>query len=324
MALNINVPAPSGLSMPQAIRERVALLRPSHWAKSLIAVPIGPALMLFDGDAKQLLALAGAVAMFSIASGAIYVINDLADMEKDRLHPTKRNRPLASGTVSPRGALGLIALLSALMAGLASVLPPLISAIVGLYIVCNLTYSLRLKNVPIVEMLLVAAGFALRACAGYVAFQTVPDPWVVSTVFSGSLLLTVGKRREELQRVSRATDHRPVLAHYSAPLLDAYMQIAAVATLGSFLATLMRVVNDADLGALFFVSLPFAIFVFLRYLLVALAGSGAGNPTRLLLSDRTMHGALLVWAIVAGLATVIVGADLFRGIEAFETAGARS
>ncbi|MFV1613410.1 UbiA prenyltransferase family protein [Phaeobacter sp. JH20_36] len=294
-------------------------MRPSHWSKSLIAVPIGPTLMLLDGDANRLLALVGAVVMFSLASGAVYVINDLSDMEKDRLHPTKRYRPLASGAVSPRGAVGLITMLAVLMIGLAVALPPLISAIVSLYIACNLTYSLRLKNVPIVEMLLVATGFALRACAGYVAFEAVPDAWVIATVFSGSLLLTVGKRREEMQRLSRSAEHRPVLAHYSAPLLDVYMQIAAAAALGSFLAALMRIVNAADLRMLFFVSLPFAIYLFLRYLMVALAGSGAENPTRLLLSDRAMHCALIACATAIGLATTFENADLLNGIFAFET-----
>ncbi|MDJ0820556.1 MAG: UbiA prenyltransferase family protein [Paracoccaceae bacterium] len=321
MTHDTHVPPTPEVLPPRAIRDHIALMRPSHWSKSVIAVPIGPALMMGDADASRLLALAGAVAMFSLASGAVYIINDLSDMEKDRLHPKKRTRPLASGAVSPRGALFLLAGLAAVMVGFALALPPLISAIVCLYIACNLTYSLWLKHVPIIEMLLVAAGFALRATAGYVAFLTVPDAWVIATVFSGSLLLTIGKRREEMLRVTRSTDHRPVLANYSGPLLDAYMQIAAIATLGSFLAALMRIVDAADLKMLFFVSLPFAVYLFLRYLLVAFAGSGAGNPTRLLLSDRTMHAVLVAWAAVAGLAAMLGQGELVQGLMAFETSG---
>ncbi|MDO6588240.1 UbiA prenyltransferase family protein [Salipiger sp. 1_MG-2023] len=238
-------------------------------------------------------------------------------IEKDRLHPGKRHRPLASGAVSPRGALRLLGILAVLMAGLAMLLPPMISIIVGLYIACNLTYSLRLKSVPIIEILLVAAGFALRASAGYAAFRTVPDPWVIATVFSGSLLLTVGKRREEMRRVSRCTEHRPVLAHYSPSLLDAYMQIAAVATLGSSLVVLMQVVDAADLRILFFVSLPFILNIFLRYLLVVFAGSGAGNPTRLLLSDRTLQGTLIAWAALTELAAILAQAEVWDVMATF-------
>ncbi|MEL6126106.1 MAG: UbiA prenyltransferase family protein [Pseudomonadota bacterium] len=313
MMHDLHLPRPSAEHLLRRISDHLALLRPSHWAKSLIAIPIGPVLMLDQATMPALVTLAGTVTMFILASAAVYVVNDLSDIERDRLHPAKSSRPLASGAVSPRTALWMLAGLVGAMAALSFALPALLTAIVVLYLACNLTYSLWLKHVPIVEMLIVAAGFALRTASGYVAFGAVPDPWVIATVLAGSLLLTVGKRRGELRRVQGSEDHRPVLAHYTEPLLDAYLLIAAIACFGSGLAAMMRVFEDANLQALFFVSLPFAIYLFKRYLLLAFAGRGTSNPTKLLLADRTIHIVLLVWALALGLGAA-VGDLAFEGL----------
>ncbi|POF30578.1 UbiA prenyltransferase family protein [Roseibium marinum] len=322
MTHEIGLFRPSSDHLVRRLWQHLALLRPSHWCKSLIAIPIGPALMIGDATGPALLALAGTITMFSLASAAVYVVNDLSDIDRDRAHPSKRNRPLASGVVTPQAALWMLAGLLAVLVLLALVLPALLTAIVILYLLCNLSYSFWLKHVPIVEMLIVPAGFALRTVSGYVAFGVVPDPWVIATVLSGSLLLTVGKRRDELRRVKTSADHRPVLRHYSEPLLDAYLLVAAVACLGTGLATMIQFFDAVDQRVLFFISLPFAVYLFKRYLLLAFAGTGTGNPTRLLLSDRTIHVAFVFWAVVLGSSALLDSFGTFDGIAALEAAHA--
>lgn len=306
------------------VLDHLALLRPSHWTKSLIAIPIGPALMIGDATLPALLTLAGTIVLFILASAAIYIVNDLSDIERDRLHPTKRDRPLASGAVTPKAALWMLAGLVAAMIVLSFLLPKLLTAIVVFYLACNLTYSLWLKHIPIVEMLIVASGFTLRTAAGYVAFGAVPDQWVIATVFAGSLLLTVGKRRGELRRINNSADHRPVLAHYSEPLLDAYLLVATIACFGASLAAMLRFFESTDLPALFFISLPFAIYLFQRYLLLAFAGSGTSNPTRLLLGDRVIHLVLVVWVVTLGLGAMLGDAVFGEWTAALEVTAASS
>ncbi|WP_372424457.1 UbiA prenyltransferase family protein [Salinarimonas chemoclinalis] len=306
------------------VGDHLALLRPTHAAKSLVAISIGPALMLGEATLPALVTLAGAIALFVLASSAVYVVNDLADVERDRLHPKKRLRPLASGAVTPTAALWMLAGLAAGMVVLAIVLPPLLGVIVFLYLACNLAYSLALKHTPIVEMLIVAAGFALRTASGYVAFSAMPDPWVIATVLAGSLLLTIGKRRAELQRAHDSAEHRPVLAHYSQPLLDAYLLVAGIACFAASLAVLVDTLSSVNRPALVFVSLPFVIYLFQRYLLLAFAGRGTGNPTRLLLGDRVTHVVLVAWAATLVLAALLGDVVLDGWVAALEAGGTLS
>ena len=287
------------------VSDHLSLLRPSHWSKSLIAVPVGPLLVLDESTFAGLAALLGTIAAFMLASSAVYVINDLADIERDRLHPTKRLRPLPSGAVSSVAATSTLAALLLAVIASSFQLPLPVVMLVLAYLICNLGYSLFLKHVPIVEMLIVATGFALRAASGYLAFGLMPEERVIATVFAGSLLLTIGKRREELRRVENSTSHRPVLAHYTKNLLDAYLIVAAIACFGAALATLQHVFDTRGLPVLLFVSLPFATYLFLHYLMLVFARSGTGNPTRMLLTDRTIHGALIVWVLTIGTGVLL-------------------
>lgn len=321
MTFDIDTFADTRKSSLDSVRNSLILMRPMHWSKSIIAVPIGPAFLFSHGTVIDILFLIGTISLFCIASGAVYIINDLCDIEKDRVHPTKSHRPLASGAIRARAAYALLTVLSAIMVLLIFTLPPIIAVIIAIYLFLNLIYSFGLKHVPIVEILIVSTGFAFRTASGYLAFGFLPDPWVLSAVFSGNILLTVGKRREEMQVVSRSGEHRPVLTHYTSALLDSYIQIATVATLTCVLMVLSSIVDTADSWILFVISLPFVIYLFLRYLLVAFAEVGTGNPTRLLLSDKNMHWALILWAIVVGTKYLIVNIGFLESVTALEVAG---
>ncbi len=291
--------------LSRRLAEHVSLLRPSHWSKSIIAVPIALFLMPQEATIPGLVALLGGMAMFILASSAVYVINDLSDIERDKHHPVKRLRPLPSGAVAPATArLMLLTLAMALMA-LSLVVPLPVTLLVALYLLCNLAYSIYLKHVPIVEMLIVAFGFALRTASGYVALDLALDGWVIAAVFAGSLLLTVGKRREELKRVKLSASHRPVLTHYTKELLDVYLIVAAIACLGAVLLAMSHIFNIYNLPILFFISLPFAIYMFQHYLLLVFARSSSSNPTKMILTDRAIHMAMFLWVLSLGVALLL-------------------
>ena len=155
MNYEIHLPRLSYDRLLRRVSDHISLMRPTHWSKSVIAVPIGPLLMLHQSSVQGFISLIATIAMFALASSAVYVINDLADIERDSLHPTKRLRPLPSGAVSPQTAkLMLIALFAGIVV-LSFQLPVIIVALVVLYLGGNLAYSLYLKHIPIVEMLIV-------------------------------------------------------------------------------------------------------------------------------------------------------------------------
>lgn len=293
------------------LAHHIALLRPSHWFKSIIAVPIGAVFLLNEATGPTLLSLLATIAMFVFASSAVYVINDLSDIERDRLHPTKRLRPLPSGLVSVAAAKLMLLVLLVAMAILSTQLPILVSVFVGIYLLSNIAYSMRLKHVPIAEMQIVAMGFALRTASGYLAFGVFPNELVVATVFAGSLLLTIGKRREELKSVEKSASHRPVLAHYSIGLLDAYLIVCAFMCLVLGLAAMRDIFEARDLTVLFFVSLPFVVFLLQRYLMLAFVGTSTSNPTRMLLTDRSIHRVMGVWGgvLLVGICLDALGVD---------------
>jgi len=286
------------------LSNHIALLRPSHWIKSLLAIPIGPVLMIEYTTLSSLLILAATIVMFVFASAAVYIINDLMDIERDRQHPIKRQRPLASGAVTPTAALGMLLIIVICMILMSFMLPTLLTTIVTFYLIINLGYSIWLKHVPILEMIAVASGFSLRTIAGYIAFNAVPDHWVVVTVLAGSLLLTVGKRREELRCIKNAGEHRPVLAHYTEPLLNAYLLVFAISCFGTGLMAMRQVFELNGAPALFYVSLPFLIYLLQRYLLIAFTGEETSNPTRLILKDRIIHLVLAIWVSMLGIGLI--------------------
>lgn len=301
----------------QQLLYHILLLRPSHWSKSLIAVSIGPLLLFSEANPGSLLVLIGTIVMFCLASSAVYIINDLSDIEHDKLHASKKTRPLASGVVACGAAYLMLFGIAIVLAFIGTVLPILQSSIVALYVCINLLYSFWLKHVPIVEMLFVAAGFVLRTTAGYLAFKTAPEPWVIVTILAGSLLLIIGKRREELSLISGSSDHRPVLKHYSKQLLDAYLLVAVITCLMASFACIVKIFDSMNLHVLSFLSLPFIIYLFKRYLLLAYMGSKTSNPTKMILSDRPLHCVLLIWAITLGMIASLTQIDSFDQILTF-------
>ncbi|HEX6472241.1 MAG TPA: UbiA prenyltransferase family protein [Streptosporangiaceae bacterium] len=293
--------APAGATRagrPGLLADAITLVRPLHSAKSVLAVP----LVLLDAPAWTLglLERVGfAVAAFVLASGAVYIGNDIADRHRDREHPVKRNRPIAAGRISVRaGYLYCVLLLAALGAVIAAgptrAYWPLL-----VYMALNVAYSRGLKHIPLVDVGIIAFGFVLRVVQGYVATGTEVSGWLLITVFSLALLMISGKRRNELTQSGAL--HRPALRGYSVEFANHLLQFSCVLT---FVAGLTYLRTEAPFGpysqlAMLF-STPFAFLALFRFLQVVIVDDSGGDPVRVLLRDRAMVGTCMLWGLVLG------------------------
>jgi len=270
------------------LRDLIALLRPGQWAKNLVVLlpVLDPALQHWNTVGR-----AGvAVLAFTLASALIYVMNDIADRKRDRAHVTKRERPIASGRLSPwtaaAGGAALAAVLAAIVTrGSVTDWWPLLA-----YLALNVAYSTVLKHVPLIDLFTVATGFVLRLIQGYTAIHLRPSGWLTLCVLSVCLVLVLGKRRHELGAAD--SRHRPALAGYNVHFVDQLLVLTAAVTL----ITYQLYVNTLSPTAL--LTAPCALFAMFRYLQVVLVKADGGNPVRTLLRDRVMLGNAVVWILL--------------------------
>ncbi|GAA2903961.1 decaprenyl-phosphate phosphoribosyltransferase [Streptosporangium fragile] len=283
---------------PGMFADLVALVRPLHSVKSLLLVPVA----LADANAWNLPALgrvAWAAAGFVLAGACVYVGNDIADRERDRDHPAKRRRPIAAGRVSVRAGYlycaGLLALLGVVIGcGPGRPYWPVLA-----YLALNVAYSRALKHIPLIDVGAVALGFALRVVQGYLAIGEPVSGWLLVTVFSLSLLLVIGKRRQELLETGSA--HRPALRGYSVGLADQMLQLTCVLTAVSGLIYLRTEAPFGPYGQVaMLLATPLALFALFRYLQVVLVEGGGGDPVRGVLRDRGLAVTGVALAIVLG------------------------
>ena len=275
-------------------RDIFRLMRPRQWTKNLaVFAAIVFSGRLFDLSTLGTVTLAF-VALCLVASGQ-YALNDALDADKDRLHPLKRDRPVAGGRISRPVALGIAAALVAAGLALSTWLSARFLAVVVGYVVLQVLYAMWLKNVSIVDMLSIAAGFVLRAAAGALVISVPVSPWLVLCSGLLALFLAAAKRRNEvvLLGLSAAT-HRPVLAEYSAELLDSFMVTLSAATVTSYaLYTFFETRAPANSMML---TIPFVIYGVLRYQYLVLRKEGGGRPEDVLLGDRPMLLDIALWA----------------------------
>lgn len=279
-------------------RDVLALTRPGQWAKNLLVIPIA-LLDLRGWSASAVARLAWAVAVFTVASALVYLLNDILDRHRDRAHPTKRLRPIAAARVSIRAASVLATVQIGLLAGLLCLQPWQRWWPVASYLALAAAYCLALKHVPLLEAFVVAIGFGLRLALGYVALDIDPSGWMLICVFSLCLLLTFGKRRQELVLTGGA--HRPALRGYNLPLIDQLMMLSAVLSVGAYLLYLRTEAPLGEHGLVAAVlSAPLALFGVFRYLQLVLVDNSGDNPARLLLRDPALVANALVWAALSG------------------------
>jgi 4-hydroxybenzoate polyprenyltransferase len=289
------------------IRALVAELRPRQWTKNLLLFA-GVVFSRQAGDGGLLLrAVVGFVA-FSLLAGVVYLLNDLRDVAQDRLHPTKRERPIASGRLPAAAAWTAAVLLLTVVGALSAWLGLPFALVAAGYLLLNVVYNLWLRDQVLLDVFFIAFGFVLRAIAGVellrpVARETELSPWLLVCTFFGALFLGLGKRRRELANAGEAAgQRRAVLVHYSPALLEGLLLVSAAASImGYALYTIWPdTVKKFGTHALLY-TVPFVTYGIFRYLYVVKVSESAEDPSRVLLTDRPLLGCVLAYLVVAVL-----------------------
>ena len=274
-------------------------MRPRQWVKNLFVL----AALIFSQhlfEAAYLAKALAAIACFVAVSGAVYLLNDILDLEQDRLHPEKRERPMAAGKLTVGAALGWAALLIGAGVWAAYNLRLAFGHVILIYVALNLLYSWRLKDVVLIDLLIVATGFLLRALGGAVVIAVDISTWFILCTFTLTLFLTAVKRRCELVRLGgEAARHRPSLAGYGLPYLDQIISILASATLVCYALYAMGVSEGPEASRQMQWTIPFVLYGILRYLYVAYRLEGGEDPTAVLWRDRPIQIALALWILAS-------------------------
>jgi len=272
-------------------------LRPRQWVKNLFVF----AGVIFSQQLltpRVWLALA-AFAIFCGLSGAIYLFNDVADRDKDRLHESKRLRPVASGALPLGAAVGFGVLLLAGCLAAAFRLSPAFGLVALAYGALLTAYSVWLKHVVILDVLTVAAGFVLRAVAGAVAVDVEISGWLLICTILIALFLALGKRRHEYRSLTGdAAAHRPILAEYSEGFLDQMISVVTASTVITYALYTMSPETVAKFHTrLLPLTLPFVLYGIFRYLYLLYRRDLGGNPSDLLVTDRGLLLDALLWML---------------------------
>jgi 4-hydroxybenzoate polyprenyltransferase len=284
------------------VKPLLRAMRPKQWIKNLLIY----AALVFDQQLFQpepfLRTTAGFV-LFCMGASAVYLVNDLADIERDRQHPKKRQRPLASGELSAGVARITAVLLFGFSIACGFLLSPGFGAILLLYITLNLLYSFWLKHVPIIDVLVLASNYVLRVAAG-VTLITVErfSPWMYVCITLLALFIGLGKRRAEMMLLAgEAESHRQVLDGYTIPFIDQLLAIVSSTAIVAYSLYTFSAVNLPE-NHLMMLTIPFVIYGIFRYLFLIHVEDQGGAPEELLFADKPLMATVVLW----GLAVVLI------------------
>ncbi|OMF13482.1 decaprenyl-phosphate phosphoribosyltransferase [Paenibacillus amylolyticus] len=271
----------------------IRLLRPKQWTKNLLLF----AALLFSFEeirTETILATVLGFILFSLVAGCVYILNDYVDRDRDRQHPVKKFRPMASGQVNPSHALLFGIILLILSVGTAFMMNPLFGVLCVVYFLLNVSYSFVLKHLVILDMMTIAAGFVLRAIAGGVLIHVPFTPWFLICTMLLSLFLAIGKRRNELTLLEGNTgSHRKVLDNYSITLLDQFNTIVTTATIISY--SLFTFTSDRSIHLMW--TIPLVIYGMFRYLYLIHMKNQGGSPDRVLFEDKPILITVMLYVI---------------------------
>ena len=273
-------------------------LRPHQWTKNLVVfAALAFSKHLFDPELFT--RAAAAFLVFCGLSGSVYLLNDIVDLERDRLHPQKKSRPLAAGELSVGVARTAAIVLGAASLAASFILSPTFAGMAAAYLVLNLAYSFKLKEVVIIDVLGLSLSFVIRAVAGAIAISVDFSPWLLMCTILLALFLALAKRRHELVSLSTAAaEHRPSLGEYSPYLLDQMIAVVTASCVMSYaLYTTARETIERFATDRLIWTLPFVLYGIFRYLYLVHAREQGGSPTDVLLTDRPLLVNLGLWAI---------------------------
>jgi 4-hydroxybenzoate polyprenyltransferase len=282
----------------QLLAGLVRTMRPRQWIKNVLIY----AGIVFDGQLfipESFLRITIGFILLSAVAGSVYIINDLADVASDRQHPKKRSRPIASGQFPIRAAIISAIAIPLISSGLALlIIGPLFTVVLLAYFVLQIAYSLRLKHIVILDVMSVMIGFILRVLAGIAAVPVAEfSPWLYAITGLLALFLIVGKRRQELLTLAeKAGTIRVTLEHYNLPMLDDMLRMVMTGTIIAYLLYAIEAPSALLAGTdLALLTVPFVIYGMFRYLfLIHVRGEGSA-PEEVLLRDRPLQVAILLW-----------------------------
>ena len=297
------IPASLSPGMTGILSDCVALLRPTQWVKNVV-VFAGPAAAGELRSSGSLVRTLVAFGTFCLVASAGYAINDVLDRDADALHPLKRSRPVARGAIRPATAYCLALLLAGTAISTAWwILNPRFTGVLSLYFVMILAYSITLKKRMILDVIVIAIGFVLRAWGGSLAVGVETSEWLVACVFTLCLFMGFGKRRCELAMipdVNEAGQHRRTLLRYTPDLLNHLITVSSgIAVITFLLYTLDSGVQPVPFPRHYlFYTLPLVVYGIFRFAMLTELGDFAG-PTEIVLKDRAILFTVLLWASAA-------------------------
>lgn len=280
------------------IKALLKTMRPRQWVKNVIVFFA----LVFDKQLFQLepaLRTLAGFALFSLISSAVYIFNDIGDIKADRQHPEKKHRPLPAGEL-PVGVARVFGIfLVAAVLPSAWLLTPAFAAVLAVYFLMMLAYTSRLKHIPILDVMILAAGFVLRVHSGVTLIAVERfSPWLYVITTLGALYLGFGKRRAELTLLEDgAASHRKVLEGYTIPLLDQFITIVSSTTILAYSLYTFTATNLPDNNTMM-LTIPFVIYAIFRYLYLVQVSHITGSPEEVVLTDRPLQIAIALWGIV--------------------------
>ena len=287
-------------------------LRPMQWVKNVLvflpfvfAVDIAWSTDDLEPVPELLFKLFLVTLAFCALSSAIYLLNDMMDRSGDRMHPVKRDRPIASGRVSVPVAAAVMVLLA--VAGLVVMIlvEPLLGVAGGLYSVINIGYSFGLKQVVLLDAFAVTSGYVIRAAAGAVTIDVTPSPWLYVTAGAGALFIVLGRRFAEVRLAEgTAEEQRTVLKDYSGPFINQLLMLSAAAAWLSYTLYTVEATNLPDNNTMLF-TLPLVTFGLFRYLFLLNNSEHAEAPEQLIIQDLPLVSSIVCWIAVSTLVLLL-------------------
>jgi 4-hydroxybenzoate polyprenyltransferase len=296
----------TGVRQRSQLRLLIKTMRPKQWTKNVFVW----AALIFDVKLFQVgpfLRTLTAFILFCLISSAVYIINDLVDIPKDRLHPEKRNRPLASGAMNPRIAMAAAVVIVAGCLPVALSLNWQFTAILYGYLLMMIAYSFWLKNIVIIDVFTIAAGFVLRVAAGVAVINATRfSPWLYVCMTLLALFLGLGKRRQEIVLLNEnGANTRRILAEYNLPFIDEMLALVSASTVMAY-ATYTFSAPNLPANHLMMLTIPFVLYAIFRYLYLIHVKGETDPPDVVVLKDRPLQIGVVSFAVVVFVVFYVV------------------
>lgn len=287
---------PVKVSLVSKIAAYIKLLRPKQWIKNLFVIaPLIFAKHVFEYD--YIVKIIAAFILFCFISSSVYVLNDIIDCDKDRLHPKKKNRPIASGLISKAEGIVLLVITLPLVIGVSFYVDSFFGLVILLYFMNNVLYSYKIKHMVILDVMSIAVGFLLRVIGGGLIIKVNISPWILLCTLLLSLFLGFSKRRNELVVLEMgAENHRKILEEYSLEFIDNMLSIVTASTVMAYCLYTFSA-NNGNFRMM--ITIPFVLYGIFRYQYIIYKKKEGGSPEDTVLSDMPLMFSILLWGVIS-------------------------